>query len=118
MTMPPVCSARRSATALLPPAAGPGRVHYSSESEPSMMAKRDMVATLVAHDGIGQGVVDAAHAALVDAGLDVGRPSWIDPEEAVSFEFSGDRGAARAALEAADLPVDLFVMEAANRDCR
>ena len=82
------------------------------------MAKRDMVATLVAHDGIGQGVVDAAREALISAGLDVGEPQWIDAEEAVDLPFSGDKAVARTALEALDLPADLFVIEAANRDCR
>jgi phosphoserine phosphatase len=83
-----------------------------------MMVERDMVATLVAHDGLGQGVVDAAHAALVAAGLDVGPAVWIDEGEAADLPFSGDRIAARAALEALELPADLFVLEVANRDCR
>jgi len=77
-----------------------------------------MIATLVAHDGLGQGVVEAARAALVAAGPDVGETRWIDPEEAADLPFAGDRATARAALEALALPVDLFVMEAANRDCR
>jgi phosphoserine phosphatase len=78
---------------------------------------RDMVATLVAHDGLGQREADAARDALFAAGLDVGSLAWIDPEEAVDLPFAGDRMAARAALEALDLPADLFVIEAANRDC-
>jgi len=83
-----------------------------------MSVELDMVATLVAHDGLGQGAVDAAHEALADAGLHVGAPRWIDPEEAADLPFAGDRATARAALEALDLPADLFVMHAASRDCR
>jgi phosphoserine phosphatase len=77
----------------------------------------DMVATLVAHDGLGQGEARAAREALLAAGLDVGAPRWTDPEEAVDLPFAGDRKAARAALEALALPADLFVMARANRDC-
>ena len=77
-----------------------------------------MVATLVAHDGLGQGAVQSALDALRGAGLDVGEPRWIDPEEAVDLPFAGDKAAARAALEALELPADQFVIEAANRDCR
>ncbi len=83
-----------------------------------MAVERDMVATLVAHDGLGQGVVDAARDALAAAGLDVGAARWIDAEEAADLPFAGDRAAARTALEALALPADLFVIEAANRDCR
>ncbi|MBO9575261.1 MAG: phosphoserine phosphatase SerB [Sphingobium sp.] len=83
-----------------------------------MAGERDMVATLVAHDGIGQGVVDAARQALVGAGLDVGEARWIDAEEAVDLPFAGDLAKARSTLEALELPADLFVIEAANRDCR
>ncbi len=77
-----------------------------------------MVATLVAHDGIGQGAVDAARAALAGAGIDVGPERWIDADEAVDLPFAGDRGAARAALEAASLDADIFVIDVASRDCR
>jgi phosphoserine phosphatase len=55
---------------------------------------------------------------LVAAGLDVGAPRWIDPEEAVDLPFAGDRGAARIALEALTLDADLFVLNVASRDCR
>jgi len=77
-----------------------------------------MIATLVAHDGLGQGDVSAARDALAQAGLAVEAPVWIDAGEAVDLPFTGDRTAARAALEALALPVDLFVLERANRDCR
>ena len=83
-----------------------------------MAGEKDMVATLVAHDGLGQGVVDAAHGALIAAGLDVDAPRWIDAEEAVDLPFTGDKAAARAALEALSLDADLFVLDAACRDCR
>jgi phosphoserine phosphatase len=83
-----------------------------------LAGEKDMVATLVAHDGIGQGVVDAARNALVAAGLDVGAPHWIDTEEAVDLPLAGDRTAARSALEALSLDADLFVLDAASRDCR
>ena len=76
-----------------------------------------MIATLVAHDGLGQGVVDAARDALAQAGLDVGAPVWIEPGEAADLPFTGDRAAARAALEALAPPADLFVLARANRDC-
>jgi phosphoserine phosphatase len=78
----------------------------------------DMVATLVAHDGIGQGAVSAARDVLAGAGFDVGEPHWIDPEEAVDLPFAGDRAAARTALEAAEIEADIFVMDVASRDCR
>jgi phosphoserine phosphatase len=82
-----------------------------------MTGNRDMVATLVAHDGLGQREADAARAVLIAAGLDVGPLHWIDPEEAVDIPFAGDRKAARAALEALALPADLFVIAAASRAC-
>lgn len=83
-----------------------------------MAGEKDMIATLVAHDGIGQGVVDAARNALIVAGLDVGLARWIDAEEAVDLPFAGDRATARSALEALSLDADLFVLDAASRDCR
>jgi phosphoserine phosphatase len=83
-----------------------------------MASEMDMIATLVAHDGLGQGVVSTARDALADAGLDVGAPAWVEAGEAVDLPFAGDRAAARAALEALALPADLFVIERANRDCR
>lgn len=83
-----------------------------------MAGGTDMIATLVAHDGLGQGDVSAARDALAQAGLAVEAPVWIDAGEAVDLPFTGDRTAARAALEALALPVDLFVLERANRDCR
>ncbi|MCW2390374.1 phosphoserine phosphatase [Sphingobium sp. B1D7B] len=79
---------------------------------------RDMIATLVAHDGLGQGDVTAARDALAQAGLDVAAPVWIEAGEAVDLPFAGDRAVARAALEALAPPADLFVLAAANRDCR
>ncbi|MBN8830460.1 MAG: phosphoserine phosphatase SerB [Sphingomonadales bacterium] len=83
-----------------------------------MASEMDMIATLVAHDGLGQGAVSAARDALANAGLDVGAPAWVEAGEAVDLPFAGDRAAARAALEALALPADLFVIERANRDCR
>ncbi|MBT2185702.1 phosphoserine phosphatase SerB [Sphingobium nicotianae] len=83
-----------------------------------MAVGRDMIATLVAHDGLGQGDVSAARDALAVAGLDVGASAWIEAGEAVDLPFSGNRGAARAALEALDLQADIFVIARANRDCR
>lgn len=77
-----------------------------------------MIATLVAHDGLGQGDVSAARDALAQAGLAVVAPAWIDVGEAVDLPFTGDRAAARAALESLGLAADLFVLERANRDCR
>jgi len=69
-----------------------------------MAVERDMVATLVAHDGLGQGVVDAARDALAAAGLNVGASQWIDAEEAADLPFAGERATARAALEALRSP--------------
>ncbi len=83
-----------------------------------MAVDLDMVATIVAHDGLGQGVVDAARDALAVAGLAVGAARWIDAEEAADLRFAGDKAVARAALEALDLPADLFVLDPAVRDCR
>lgn len=80
--------------------------------------EQDMIATLVAHDGLGQGDVSAARDALVQAGLQVGDPEWVEAGEAIDLPFSGDRVAARAALEALAPPADLFVLSRANRDCR
>lgn len=77
-----------------------------------------MIATLVAHDGLGQGDVSAARDALAQAGLAVEAPVWIDAGEAVDLPFYGERAVARAALESLALPADLFVLEPANRDCR
>lgn len=77
-----------------------------------------MIATLVAHDGLGQGDVSAARDALAQAGLAVAAPAWIDAGEAVDLPFTGNRAAARAALESLGLAADLFVLERANRDCR
>jgi len=82
-----------------------------------MTGERDMIATLVAHEGLGQGAIDAGRAALAQAGLDVGVPLWVEPGEAVDLPFAGDRARARAALEALDLPADIFVLERANRAC-
>lgn len=82
------------------------------------VSSADMIATLVAQDGLGQGDVNAARDALAQAGLAVAAPHWIDAGEAVDLPFAGDRAAARAALEALALPADLFVLERANRDCR
>ena len=79
---------------------------------------QDMIATLVAHDGLGQGDVNAARDALAQAGLDVGAPVWVEAGEAVDLPFAGDRAEARAALEALAPPADLFVLSRANRDCR
>ena len=76
-----------------------------------------MIATLVAHDGLGQGAVDAARDALAGAGLDVGAPAWIEPGEAADLPFAGDRAIARAVLEALALPADIFVLAPANRHC-
>lgn len=80
--------------------------------------EQDMIATLVAHDGLGQGDVNAARDALVQAGLQVGDAEWVEAGEAVDLPFSGDRVAARAALEALAPPADLFVLSRGNRDCR
>lgn len=80
--------------------------------------EQGMIATLVAHDGLGQGDVNAARDALVQAGLQVGDAEWIEAGEAVDLPFFGDRVAARAALEALAPPADLFVLSRANRDCR
>lgn len=77
-----------------------------------------MIATLVAHDGLGQGDVDAARNALAQAGLHVGAPVWIDAGEAVDLPFTGDRTKARAALDALALPADIFILSPAYRDCR
>jgi phosphoserine phosphatase len=77
-----------------------------------------MIATLVAHDGLGQGDVSAARDALASAGLDVGAVSWVEPGEAADLPFAGDRATARAAIEAVAPTADFFVLEAANRDCR
>jgi len=82
-----------------------------------MAGGQDMIATLVAHDGLGQGAVEAARDALAQAGLAVDAPVWIEPGEAVDLPFVGDRAAARAALEALALPADIFVLALANRDC-
>jgi len=78
----------------------------------------DMIATLVAHDGLGQGDVNAARDALAQAGLAIGAPVWIDAGEAVDLPFAGDRAVARAALDALELPADIIVLARANRDCR
>jgi phosphoserine phosphatase len=75
----------------------------------------DMVATLVAQSGLGQGVVSAAADALRDAGLAVGAPAWIEPGEAVDLPFGGDEAAARAALECLDAPFDRIVQRSADR---
>lgn len=83
-----------------------------------MAGGTDMIATLVAHDGLGQGDVSAARDALAQAGLAVAAPAWIDAGEAVDLPFTGNRAAARAALESLGLAADLFVLERANRDCR
>jgi phosphoserine phosphatase len=83
-----------------------------------MVGGRDMIATLVAHDGLGQGDVNAARDALAQAGLDVGAPAWIDAGEAADLPFAGDRKVARAALEALAPAADIFVLAQANRDCR
>lgn len=77
-----------------------------------------MIATLVAHDGFGQGVLDDARDALASAGIAPGAARWIDEEEAADIPFAGDGANARAALEAAGLPVDIFVADPAVRDCR
>jgi phosphoserine phosphatase len=78
----------------------------------------DMIATLVAHDGLGQGELSAARDALAAAGLEVGAPVWIEAGEAADLPFSGSRSAARAALEALAPAADIFVLARANRDCR
>jgi len=83
-----------------------------------MAGGTDMIATLVAHDGLGQGDVSAARDALAQAGLAVAPPVWIDAGEAVDLPFIGDRSVARAALESLGLPADLCVLERGNRDCR
>jgi phosphoserine phosphatase len=83
-----------------------------------MAGGADMIATLVAHDGLGQGELSAARDALAGAGLDVGAPVWIDAGEAADLPFAGDRQAARAALETLAPRADIFVLERANRDCR
>jgi phosphoserine phosphatase len=80
--------------------------------------EQDMIATLVAHDGLGQGDVSAARDALAKSGLEVGVPLWVEAGEAVDLPFSGDRLVARAALEALAPPADVFVLTKANRDCR
>jgi phosphoserine phosphatase len=82
-----------------------------------MAGEKDMVATLVAHDGLGQGDVHAARDALAEQGLDVGTVRWIDESEAAEIPFAGEPATARAALEALTLDADLFVMRATSRDC-
>lgn len=77
-----------------------------------------MIATLVAHDGLGQGELSAARDALAAAGIEVGAPVWIEAGEAADLPFSGSRSAARAALEALAPAADIFVLARANRDCR
>lgn len=62
--------------------------------------------------------MSAARDALHSAGLDVGAPAWIETGEAVDLPFTGDRAAARAALEGLAPAADFFVLDAANRDCR
>lgn len=83
-----------------------------------MAGDLDMIATLVAHDGLGQGDVTQARDALAQAGVEPGIANWIDEGEAVDLPFSGDRLVARAALEQLGLPADLFVLAPRNRQCR
>lgn len=76
-----------------------------------------MMATLVAHDGLGQGEVNAARDALAQAGLVPGAPAWIDAGEAAAIPFAGDAGAARAALENAGPAADYLVVPPGARAC-
>lgn len=82
-----------------------------------MAIELGMVATLVAHDGLGQGEVSAARDAMADAGLAPLSPAWIEAGEAVEIGFSGDGAKARAALDTAGLAADHLVIPLEARSC-
>ncbi len=76
-----------------------------------------MVATLVAHDGLGQGEVNAARDALADAGLVPDAAAWIDDGEAAAIPFAGAADVARAALDEAGLTADYLVVPPGADTC-
>jgi phosphoserine phosphatase len=73
------------------------------------------VATLVAADALTAQRVADARSILHDAGCEPEAPQWIDEGCAADIRFSGDRAAARQALDAWGAAVDHIVQPVAAR---
>ena len=74
-----------------------------------------LIATQKAAIEIDPRALEAARAALAQAGVEPGAPRWIEPGRAADIPFAGDRGAARAALEGLIAGTDIVVQPEAGR---
>ncbi|USI72081.1 phosphoserine phosphatase SerB [Sphingomonas morindae] len=72
-------------------------------------------ATLIAAGALGRGEISTASDALAAAGCVPEAPHWLDAGDACDLGFTGDAGAARAALEAALPAVDSVVQPRVGR---
>ncbi|WP_129794595.1 phosphoserine phosphatase SerB [Sphingosinicella sp. CPCC 101087] len=73
------------------------------------------IATLIAADRLGRGDISAASDALRAAGVATSAPLWIEEGSACDLPFSGEVGAARAALERRFDGIDIVVQAIASR---
>jgi phosphoserine phosphatase len=73
------------------------------------------IATLVAENALTPGDISAAGDALAGAGCDVLTSSWIEQRSAADIAFSGNAKAARSAIEALPIPMDVIVQLSAMR---
>ncbi len=75
-----------------------------------------IILTLVAPERLSPGDVSAASDALRGIDAQLGLTAWIDRDRACDVRFRGvEVAAARAAVEALELPVDIFVQAGATR---
>src|SRR3954471_7468468 len=110
--IPPLCSARASASADLPLAVGPAiSASGGREEERAFM----FIATLIAADRLASGEISAAEDALRDAGVHAFGRSWIEEDKACDLLFSMLPGTARRALEGRLAGVDVAVGGEAGR---
>src|SRR4051812_10067843 len=110
--IPPLCSARASASADLPLAVGPAiSASGGKEEERAFM----FIATLIAADRLASGEISAAEDALRDAGIPAFGRSWIEQDKACDLLFSLLPGTARRALEGRFAGVDVIVQGEAGR---
>ncbi len=74
-----------------------------------------LIATLVAENALTPGDISAAEDALAGAGCDALTSSWIEQRSAADIAFSGNARAARAAIEALPIQMDVIVQSSAMR---
>ena len=73
------------------------------------------IATLIAADSFGSGLISEACDRLTEAACQPAEIEWLEPGKAVDIGFSGDIQAARAALADLEVQADIIVQASENR---